>query len=688
MRRLPVVAQVVGGRVSGARPEPPVRGEAVLAALERPFLFLERMLSSRVPPALDPVAQLGALANLMFAIACVSGGLLLFSYEASVLRAWASLEAMRGSPLMQLFRSLHRYSSDACMLLVVLHALRLTSARRIVGARWLAWVTGVLLVGLLFVVGWLGYWLVWDEPARQIALGTAKALDVLPVFAEPMSRTFLADAHMNPLLFFIVFFLHMLLPLGMGVALWLHVTRLSRPRYLPSLWMSVVATVSLTVLSLVVPARSQAPARLSSAPARIALDVFYDLPIVLTDRLSGGALWLVSLALGVLLFSVPWLLGRGRAAVAAVQLPKCNGCRTCSADCPYDAIDMVPRTDGRDFAVEARVDPSKCVGCGVCAGSCDSAGIGVPSLSVVEARTRMDAWLDKSTEHRRILFACARSAAADLNVDAQSGVAAGLPGFRVVPVGCIGWVHALTVERALRHGAEQVVLLGCSETEPACREGVAHTRARMEGLRKPALRGSRDRVLVLAHDRGQGHRLSELLGASAPRGPRPGGLLLAAVVGVVLLLASLAGSRVSYGGPPMSGPELVVSFKIAGQASTVCRDVTPEEKAKQPVHMRQDRVCERRRSPVRLRVWVDDVLRLDATYGGGGVRGDGVSVGLEHVALTTGSHKVRATLAEAADGGAGASEHHSERTIVVGARDRVVLWFERSSGFSFFGGGA
>jgi hypothetical protein len=65
-----------------------------------------------------------------------------------------------------------------------------------------------------------------------------------------------------------------------------------------------------------------------------------------------------------------------------------------------------------------------------------------------------------------------------------------------------------------------------------------------------------------------------------------------------------------------------------------------------------------------------------------------VSVGLEHVTLTTGSHKVRATLGEAADGGAGATEHHGERTVVVGPRDRVVLWFERASGFSFYGGGA
>ncbi len=681
MRRLPVLGP---GAVASAEPEPQRVGDRVLAALERPFLFLERWVEARVPFTLNPLAHMGALANLCFAVACVTGGLLLFFYDASVHRAWDSVTAMERSRFGSgMLRTLHRYSSDACMLLVVLHAARLTAARRIAGARWLAWVTGIVLLGLLWLVGWLGYWLVWDQGGQGVAVGTAKGLDVLPFVSEPMSRSLLTDSTINPLLFFIVFFLHMLLPLGMAVALWLHVTRLSRSKYIPPLAMSVAAVVVMIAVSVAAPAQAGPRASMGLAPDRQPLDAFYLLPLGITDRLSGGLLWGVSLLLGVVLFSIPWVRGRARAAPAIVDLPKCNGCRTCAADCPYEAIEMVPRTDGRSHDVEARVDPTKCVGCGVCAGSCDSAGIGIPGLSAVEVRTRMDRFLDREPRGRRVLFACARSAAAELELDPKTGVAPALPEFRVIPVGCVGWVHALTVERALRHGAEQVVLLGCSDTEPACREGVSHTRARMFEDRRPSLRvPPAEKVRVVTLDRGRLTELAAELGGGATKHERALGRVLALTL--VALGLVVAGSRAPYPGAPMASPELVVSFKVPGKASTVCRKVTDAEKAAQPMHMRRDEICERRRSPVHLLVVVDGTVRIDSKYEGGGVRGDGVSVGLERVTLGAGEHVVAISI----DDGDPATAVSSTQTVKIGPRERAVVLFERGTGFGWHGGGA
>ena len=217
-----------------------MRGEAVFRALERPLLWLDARAARHFPPSLDPVAQAGALAVLSLVVALVSGILLLFWYVPSVYGAYASVAAMAGLPTF--LRALHRYSSDACVLFAVFHALRLGLARRFTGARWLAWVTGIGLLVALWLVGWLGYWLLWDERGRQVALGTARFVDVLPLFADPLSRSFLADDRVNTLLFFVVFFVHMLLPLPMGVALWLHVARVSRSRFLPGFAASLGAT--------------------------------------------------------------------------------------------------------------------------------------------------------------------------------------------------------------------------------------------------------------------------------------------------------------------------------------------------------------------------------------------------------------------------------------------------------------
>jgi quinol-cytochrome oxidoreductase complex cytochrome b subunit len=216
-----------------ARVEPPVRGETVLRACGTIFVRLDSWVEQALPSEMNPFAQTGAIANTTFLIAAASGIALLFWYSPSVHRAYDTVLAMSAAPwTARLVRSIHRYASDACMFFVLLHATKLFLQRRFGGARWLAWTTGVLLLATLWAVGWLGYWLVWDERARQLALGTARMLDVLPVFADPLSRSFLSDEDVNSLLFFLVFFMHMLLPLAMGAALWLHITRLSRPRFL------------------------------------------------------------------------------------------------------------------------------------------------------------------------------------------------------------------------------------------------------------------------------------------------------------------------------------------------------------------------------------------------------------------------------------------------------------------------
>ncbi|MCC6213360.1 MAG: hydrogenase iron-sulfur subunit [Polyangiaceae bacterium] len=690
MRRLPVL----GGAepVAAARADPPLRGERLLAALEAPFLALERQVARVVPPALDPLAQLGAIANLHLLVATLSGALLLFWYSASVHTAYSSLQALRGDALGQLVRSLHRYSSDAAMLFVVLHALRLTGARRFAGARWLAWVTGAVLVGALWLVGWLGYWLVWDEPARQVALGSSKLLDVLPVFVEPMTRSFLTDGSVQSLLFFIVFFLHMLLPLAMGIALWLHITRLQRSRFFTTRPMTLAVLASLLVVSLAVPAVSGEPARMLVHPGTMPIDGFYLLPIVVTDRLGGGALWALALLPGVALFSLPWALARRRAQVARVDLPRCNGCRTCATDCPYGAIQMVPRSDGRAHEVEARVDPAKCVGCGICAGSCNSAGIGVPLVSQVEARARLDRWLEAEPGDA-VAFVCAHSGGGRLELDPTTGRSASLPGYRVVPVPCVGWVHPLTVERALRRGARGALVVGCGPTEPPYREGLRWAEERLGATREPRLRLDRapaERVRVVRANRLatlEVRREAERFLAGAPPPPPPGRaarLGAWAALAVLFTLPLAYASRVPYAPPPRTSPELVVSFRHAGSNQERCRDVPAEENARLPPHMRRPRVCDRGRAPVRLRVEVDGQPALERTYPPKGLRGDGPSLALETLTVAPGEHEISVALGDTHDGAAWT--YTDRRRVRFGETTRAVALFDRGTGFTWAGG--
>jgi len=676
-------------------PGPTVHGEAVLRKLEHLFFRLDRLLGRIVPESLNPLLHTGAIAVTSFLVATVTGIILLLWYQPSVYSAFDSVQAMSDSPFTSgLVRSLHRYSSDLAMFICLVHALRLFLGRRFNGAQWLAWVTGVALVGLLWFIGWTGYWLVWDLRAQQLAVGSARLLDVMPIFTDPLGRTFLIDEGVNSFLFFVVFFFHMLVPLAMGMIMWLHITRVARARFITEKPMTWWVMGALLLLSLAYPASNAGRAEMTAIVDGFSMDWWYLAPIALTDRLSVSALWSITLGFGLVGFTVPWWLGRRRPRPAAVVESRCNACTKCYQDCPYVAISMVPRSDGSTkYDLQAQVDPSICVGCGICAGSCDTAGVGLGHFAAIDQRREIERWMQESTasgETVHMAFACAESAADGLTVDPQSGVCEELPGYRVLQVPCAGWVHPLMIERALRHGAEGVMIVGCGPGECHYREGASWEKLRIEGLREPALRQekvAREQVLLLGLDRTQKKELVSRAiqfgqgsppPSDSPRLPVLTGLAAALLAAVFAGLVGVA-SDLGYASPQPSGSELVVSFKHPGRMSENCEEVSEEELADIPVHMRQARKCERARAAVRLRVHVDGQPVVESSSAPSGLWSDGPSVTVERVSVALGEHRVRVEIGDGPD--PDEWTFVDERTLEFGPEHRRVVLFERVDGF-------
>lgn len=666
--------QTLRTRIEHARSEPPPRGHRLFRPLDDLMARLDGAVESVVPPQYNPFAQTGALTVVTFLVSAVSGILLLFWYRPSVHLAYESVLAMEASIIGSFLRNLHRYSSDACLFFAVVHALRLLFAGRFTRARWLAWVSGVVMVGVLWVCGWLGYMLVWDTPAQLVAVNTAAFLDVLPIFSEPISRAFLADELVPSLLFFVVFFAHMLLPLLIVAGIWIHVARMQRPKLITSRWMSVWTVAALVLLSLVVPASAQAPADLTTDPSAMTIDAWYLAPLWLADRLQAGLLWAVAVGTTALLVGIPWILSRSETdddtATATLRTEVCNGCTLCARDCPYDAIVMVPRKDDRRYELQAELDPSRCVGCGICAGSCNPGGIGLSWLPIRNMRKRFDNWIDEFIEQSAddegpvLAFMCAESAAARFRVNSETGECPELPGFRVVGVPCSGWVQPLTVERALRRGAAGVMVVGCRESDPQYREGDEWTGRRMAGTRKPALRTEHvdtERVRHVSFDR---TRPDELL-AEAERFRRhvrgedpedesppknqsyfPGRMFAAGVALAALLSAIVAfGSHVPYPGPPESPPQLVVSVHHYAEQVEECRTVS-EDDSDRPVHMQQDEICERGRADLVVEVDVDGETIHRDTVSPRGIHSDGPAVTLDYLNVDPGTRRVTVRISD------------------------------------------
>ncbi len=666
-----------------------VRGETFLRRVDGWFGRLDGVLDRLIPESLNPLARTGAIANTAFLIAAFTGVFLLFWYSPSVHYAYDSLESLRtDSPLGQLMRSLHRYSSDACMLFVVLHIVRVLVARKFTGARSLAWVTGVFILGVLLVIGWTGYWLVWDERAQQVALGAAKMFDVLPVFAEPLTRSFLVAEKVPSLFFFLVFFVHMLLPLAIAVMLWLHLARVSRPKLFTSLPLTAWILGTLVVLSLVFPAESAGRADLSVQPEGFGMDWWYLWPLVLTDRLGGGALWGL-LFVGTLAFCAVPALMRKKAMTpepARVDTDACQGCTLCSKDCPFDAIRMVARDkDGKGPKWQALVDADKCVSCGICTGACDSDAIAMPGFEALTEKQTVSEWVRAQKEKGEepfLAYVCGESTD-NLAINAVTGVSPALPGYRVRSVPCAGWVSAPLLEHALQEGASGILILGCRSGEARYREGADWLQARLDGKRKPIFRprladrkrvrflrmtpASRDEVAAAATE----FRREQSL-ATSPRKGRPAAWAVGILLAAGFALATWAGSEAPYVAPDGS-PELIVSFRHSGELLEAERRFTEEELERLPPHMRTEFVSSGERVPVRMRVYLDGTLLVEQEYRPRGLRRDGPSTAMERIELPEGTHTLRVLINDTAHPDVWPHEWSGEVDFRSG--DRRVLLF-------------
>ncbi|HSG49431.1 MAG TPA: cytochrome b N-terminal domain-containing protein, partial [Longimicrobiales bacterium] len=348
-------------------------GRALLSRLDALF---NRVYTWRY----NPLYHSGALVVGAFVVLCVTGLYLLLFYRIGA--PYASVERIADQAFAgRWIRTLHRYVSDLAVVAALVHALRMGVQDRAWGPRALAWISGLVLLSVFFVCGWTGYVMVWDAQALLIAAEGARIMDAIPVFSEPLSRAFVGEGAMPSAFFFLNLFAHIAFPVGILFILWIHVSRLARTYLMPPrpLFWGMVAVF--TALAVAWPAALGPEADPLLRPDRVPMDFFYAFWLPLTGATSPGGAWLALLALTALGVAVPWLTRpdpERKMAPSWVDPRFCTGCEQCYHDCPYEAIDMVPRTDGRTGYV-ALVAPSKCVSCGICAGSCAPMGVGPPT---------------------------------------------------------------------------------------------------------------------------------------------------------------------------------------------------------------------------------------------------------------------------------------------------------------------
>ncbi|MGB5345504.1 MAG: cytochrome b N-terminal domain-containing protein [Woeseia sp.] len=463
-------------------------GRAALNIISKPML---RVFAAEQ----NPLNYLGALTIFFCWIVLISGIWLFIFFHTSVNGAFDSVEYLTRQQwyLGGIMRSLHRYASDAAIVTIFVHIVEEFVLDRYRRNRWFNWVTGIPLIWIIFPLGITGYWLVWDELAQYVAISTAELMDTIPIFTNAMAGNFLTAELLSDRFFTLMAFLHLIgLPIFLVFGIWLHVFRLNSPKINPPRRMMAATLIALLVLSAILPAVSHDKADLAMTPQALNLDWYYLHVYPLIQLWSPGWVWVLLVGLSAMIVFAPWLPPARKSPVAVVSLDNCNGCKRCADDCPFGAVQMLPRSDGQSYAHEAVVNADLCISCGICVGACPTAtpfrtrsdlvpGIDMPGQPAAELRETIREAAAKLTGPQRVLaFGCRgnRSVA-----ELQNNGAA------VVEIICMGQLPPSFVDFTLsRDLADGILLLGCEGGDCSFRLGALWTEQRIARQRDPQLR--------------------------------------------------------------------------------------------------------------------------------------------------------------------------------------------------------
>ncbi|MDM8560157.1 hydrogenase iron-sulfur subunit [Candidatus Parabeggiatoa sp. HSG14] len=471
--------------------------------VNRLYLYIDTWFNLAFGTVNNPLYHLGSLAFFLLWIVLISGLYVFILFDTSIMGAYQSVEYMTHEQwyLGGVMRSLHRYASDAIIIVILLHIMREFSLDRYRGFRWFSWFTGVPNLWMMILLGITGYWLVWDQLAQYVAIGSSKLLDVLPIFSSSMTRNFLSG-QLSDRFFTLMAFIHLLgLPVALVFGLWIHVKRLTKVEIFVPRGLAIGSFLALLVLSLVKPVVSHEQADLAVIPEVLHLDWFYLNIYPLLDYWTAGQVWMLTTGITLLLMVMPWIPIKRDPKIAEVNLDHCNGCGQCFDDCPFDAISMQARTDGARWKMEATVIPELCAGCGICVGSCPysnpfrrsdvqlTTGIDTPEYSVQKMRraTKDGVSALKEQPLKIVLFGCNHGL--DVSEIEEPDVA-------TIRLPCTGMLPPGFIDYALKNGADGVFVSGCRSGDCYYRLGNSWMEKRIRGERVPLLRKNVDRQRV------------------------------------------------------------------------------------------------------------------------------------------------------------------------------------------------
>ncbi|MDR3612274.1 MAG: cytochrome b N-terminal domain-containing protein [Candidatus Obscuribacterales bacterium] len=379
-----------------------------IKGLNSAVLVFEDGLNKIMTSKYNPMYYHGALPQFYLWVLYLSG-LLLFAYymptidnaydSKNLVNAYTSVEYItKNLPFGAIFRGMHRYAGDAMVITILIHAVRVWFTDRYRQYRWVQWLSGIALLGLVLFIGQTGYYLVWDERSLLLTRMTVSAFDALGPLGPGLKTWFLNGDTITNLTLSNFLFIHIGLSFFLLFGLWVHYVRMTRPIITPPPAINYILVAILLAVVFAIPIVSGPMANINSQPTSFDIDWWFLWPYAMMSALPLTGYWiamaLITIAVCILPAPIALLTRTGPVEAAEVVLTKCVGCSLCANDCPFQAIEMVPAPAGSRFKLLATVKPYRCSGCGVCVGACAFDAIDLPNLLDSDVNAQIKAMVE------------------------------------------------------------------------------------------------------------------------------------------------------------------------------------------------------------------------------------------------------------------------------------------------------
>ena len=472
------------------RQKNPVRG--LLNLLERVTLALEAPFSKLIRDSrFNPLYHTGTITVFLLVVILFTGIYLTMFYQFGFTASYEAIARLEANAFNRWMRAVHRFASGAALITGLLHGWRTFFQDRFRGARWLAWVTGVGMTLFFWVIGVTGYWLLWDERAQVINQTLVRLIGDSKWGSAFLLNFVMSDRAGSGWIFILLILTaHLLLSALVGLFLWWHLKRRSRPKWLPPRMWIFGGAALLLIVSAFTPIGLLPSVNPGQLPGQIQIDPLFLFYLPGALNWSPGLFWGLFTAIFALTAILPWVLARKPLEAAQVDLALCDGCILCSRDCPYNAITMVARTDGAHHKFQAEIHPDLCVACGICLGSCPENALSLGELKIDSLWQTTTGRVRQPAEGlpTKVVFTCERHLQAGAKSVLQGKTLATDFDIQIVPLTCVGMLNPNLVIRTLESGADSVQVVGCPPEDCANREGNLWLQQRLDRERLPRLK--------------------------------------------------------------------------------------------------------------------------------------------------------------------------------------------------------